>query len=126
MKGERVRRRILFLQLPRLDNDPGNSGENLPLAGLYLLHSLSRSRQSSGWESRFLSRQEELLDDRHLLEAMIVQIKAFPSHWTDRFASVAGWERVTSRRVFLLLHEVHRCSNDWLVAAETLLENHFF
>lgn len=66
---------------------------------------------------------EEPLD---LLEEMIAEIQRHPTHWIDRFACVAGWERVTSRRVFVLMKRGHRYDRGWLEAAETLLEDHFY
>jgi radical SAM superfamily enzyme YgiQ (UPF0313 family) len=60
--------RILFLQLPCLDNDASGVRENPPMAGFYLLHSLRRAGNGSVREVRFLSSEEEALDDRGLTE----------------------------------------------------------
>ncbi len=61
-----------------------------------------------------------------LLELMIAQLHAFPSHWTDRFASVAGWNRIASRRIFVLLRRGFHCPRPWIEAVESLLEEHFY
>lgn len=62
--------RILFLQLPRLDNEKGGPRENLPVAGFYLLHTLEKER-GSAYEARFLTPEEEESDDKSLLEGVI-------------------------------------------------------
>lgn len=64
-------RRILFLQLPCLDNESGRKMENLSTAALYLLHSLKRVWGTRGLVARFLEREEELLDDSHLLRILL-------------------------------------------------------
>jgi len=60
-------KRILFLQLPRLENSTGNEEENLPLAGFYLSHSLKCSDKGWGYRFRFMKPDEESLDNRHLI-----------------------------------------------------------
>lgn len=61
-----------------------------------------------------------------LLEEMIGEIRSFPSHWIDRFASVSGWNRIASRRIFILLRRGRPCPPDWILGAQTLLEDHFY
>ncbi|PKN63440.1 MAG: hypothetical protein CVU57_19370 [Deltaproteobacteria bacterium HGW-Deltaproteobacteria-15] len=61
-----------------------------------------------------------------LLESMIAQLHAFPSHWIDRSASVAGWNRIASRRILVLLRQDFRYSTSWIKAVESLLEDHFY
>lgn len=61
-----------------------------------------------------------------LLEHMIDEIRSFPLHWIDRFASVAAWNRIASRRIFVLLRGDCRYPKRWVRAAESLLEDHFF
>jgi hypothetical protein len=75
------------------------------------------------WQFVLQPEREEPLD---LLDAVIAEIGAWPRLWTDRFASVAGWDRVGSRRIFVLLKPDGRYSKSWAAAAETLLEDHFY
>ena len=67
------------------------------------------------WQFVLQPDQEEPLD---LLDDMIAELKKWPNHWTDRFASVAGWSRIASRRVFVLLKPSGRYSRSWIAAAE--------
>ncbi|MBU3914344.1 radical SAM protein [bacterium] len=64
--------RILFLQLPRLETDMDREEENIPLAGFYLSHVLRQVDNDPGYSFKFLSPQDESLDDTHLL-ALITQ-----------------------------------------------------
>jgi radical SAM superfamily enzyme YgiQ (UPF0313 family) len=66
---------------------------------------------------------EEPLD---LIEAMITAVRNHGRLWLDRFASVAGWDRLASRRVFVLLRRSGQYSKSWIRAAETLLQDHFY
>jgi hypothetical protein len=59
--------KLLFLQLPRLENDAA-AGENLPMAAFYLFHAVERAGLAFNCEPRWLTPEEEKLDDRHLLE----------------------------------------------------------
>ena len=61
-----------------------------------------------------------------LLESMIAQLRLAPSHWIDRSASVAGWNRVASRRILVLLRQDFRYPMSWIEAVESLLEDHFY
>jgi len=47
-------KRILFLQLPLLDNDTSVPGENLPLAGIQLAHALQKSGEGRDYIPCFL------------------------------------------------------------------------
>jgi hypothetical protein len=60
--------RLLFLQLPCLDNEMPGARENLPMAAFYLLHALRRQENGPIGDVRFLSPVEEDLDDRGLCE----------------------------------------------------------
>lgn len=82
-----------------------------------------RSEPHMLWQFALKPEIEEPLD---LLEAMIREIRSHPSHWIDRFANVAGWERIASRRVFVVLKNRHRFERDWQEAAEGLLEDAFY
>jgi hypothetical protein len=75
------------------------------------------------WQFVLQPDHEEPLD---LLDDMIAELKKWPNHWTDRFASVAGWSRIASRRVFVLLKPSGPYSQSWATAAEALLEDHFY
>lgn len=75
------------------------------------------------WQFVLRPEQEEPLD---LLDDMISEIRKRPSLWIDRFASVAGWDRVASRRIFVLLKPSGSYSKSWTQAAEALLEEHFY
>ena len=75
------------------------------------------------WQFVLQPDEEEPLD---LLDDMIAELKKWPNHWTDRFASVAGWDRIASRRVFVLLKPSGPYSQSWAAAAEALLEDHFY
>ena len=201
-------KRVLFLQLPRLENEILGEGENLPTAGFYLHHALQGEGRASAHEAVFLSPHDQALDDAHLvkrvvdrlpdlfeeqvkvrledsgekevppgvssrraliiqgrglylhrerihamvrraieeephmlwqfvlnpeeeeplnlMEEMIDVIHAYPSQWLDRFSSVAAWERVASRRIFVLLKRGRTYSRAWIKAAEELLEDAFY
>jgi hypothetical protein len=75
------------------------------------------------WQFVLQPEHEEPLD---LLDDMIAEIRTWPRLWMDRFASVAGWDRIASRRVFVRLKPSGRYSPSWLAASEALLEDHFY
>jgi hypothetical protein len=75
------------------------------------------------WQFVLQPGQEEPLD---LLDEIIAEIRKGSSLWIDRFASVAGWNRIASRRVFVLLKPSGRYSRSWVRAAEALLEDRFY
>jgi hypothetical protein len=75
------------------------------------------------WQFVLQPEQEEPLD---LLDDLIAEIRKGPLLWMDRFASVAGWDRIASRRVFVLLNRHGAYSRSWLAATEALLEDHFY
>jgi len=75
------------------------------------------------WQFVLQPEHEEPLD---LLDNMIAEIKKYQKHWTDRFASVGGWDRIASRRIFVHLKPSGRYSKLWIAAAEALLEDHFY
>jgi len=81
------------------------------------------SERNMLWQFVPYSEHEEPLD---LLDDMIAEIRKWPPIWTDRFASVAGWNRVASRRIFVLLNPSRPYSSSWAKAAEALLEDHFY
>jgi radical SAM superfamily enzyme YgiQ (UPF0313 family) len=75
------------------------------------------------WQFVLQPEHEEPLD---LLDEMIAEIRKGPPNWTDRFASVAAWDRITSRRLFFLLKPSGQYSKSWVKAVEALLEDHFY
>jgi hypothetical protein len=62
--------KVLFLQLPCLDNDVAGARENLPLAGIYLNYALGRSAESSWFQGVFLPAIDEL-DNRGLVHGIM-------------------------------------------------------
>jgi radical SAM superfamily enzyme YgiQ (UPF0313 family) len=90
---------------------------------LPMIHTAILSEPNMLWQFVLQPVQEEPLD---LVDDMIAEIKKLPNHWIDRFASVAGWGCIASRRVFVLLKPYSRCSPSWIAAAERLLEDHFY
>jgi hypothetical protein len=75
------------------------------------------------WQFVLNPEAEEPLD---LLDEMIAEIRRHSFHWIDRFAYVAGWNRIASRRILVLLKRSCVYSPSWIKAAETLLEDHFY
>lgn len=75
------------------------------------------------WQFVLHPEHEEPLD---LLDDMIRETREWPPLWMDRFASVAGWDRIASRRIFVLLKRSGPYSKSWAKAAEALLEDHFY
>jgi radical SAM superfamily enzyme YgiQ (UPF0313 family) len=75
------------------------------------------------WQFVLNPEEEEPLD---LLAEMIAEIRKHSSHWIDRFAYVAGWNRIASRRILVLLKRSRPYSPSWIKATESLLEDHFY
>ena len=67
---KKILKRILFLQLPRLENATHVEEENLSIAGFYLAHSLKCTETAYNYSFRFLKPEEEILDDAHLVETI--------------------------------------------------------
>ena len=65
---------MLFIQLPRLDNDVTGPAENAPLAAAYLRHAVKRSSERRFWSMTGLQAKVDRLDDRHLV-GMIVRAR---------------------------------------------------
>jgi hypothetical protein len=74
----------------------------------------------------FLDAAEVSKRFRILMDRGAAEPRKLPTHWTDRFASVAGWDRIASRRIFVLLKPSGPYSPSWVTAAEALLEDHFY
>lgn len=62
--------RLLFLQLPRLDNAVRAAHENVRLAAAYLRFTLERSPEGRHWRTGLLPVSAETLDDAHLAQAV--------------------------------------------------------
>lgn len=90
---------------------------------LALVRRAMRSEPHMMWQFVLNPEGEEPLN---LMEEMIDAIRAFPPLWIDRFSSVAAWERVASRRIFVLLKRGRSYSRSWIEAAEALLEDAFY
>ncbi len=88
-----------------------------------MVRSAISSEPNMLWQFVLQPDHEEPLD---LLDDMIAELKKWPTHWMDGFASVAGWGRIASRRVFVLLKPSGTYSQSWATAAEALLEDHFY
>jgi uncharacterized Fe-S cluster-containing radical SAM superfamily protein len=102
------------------------SGENLYARRrgiLAIIHRAIVSEPHMLWQFVLKPAEEEPLD---LLKDMIGAIQSHPSHWIDRFASVASWKRIASRRIFVLLNPTRSYSPSWVESAETLLEDHCY
>ena len=66
-----MKKRILFLQLPLLDNDTSAQRENFPFAGLWLSHALSQHSESAFWDVFPAPPAWDELDNRHLLQKIL-------------------------------------------------------
>ncbi|HBA84799.1 MAG TPA: hypothetical protein DCZ95_11960 [Verrucomicrobia bacterium] len=64
-------RKILFLQLPQLDNDVSPEHENTPLAACYLQYALQQSSERAFYRALRLRPADEELDDAHLLRRIV-------------------------------------------------------
>ncbi|MBW1721487.1 MAG: radical SAM protein [Deltaproteobacteria bacterium] len=101
-------------------------GTNLYSMREWIRKVISRAIQSEPhmlWQFILRPETEEPLD---LIEEMIAEIRKYPVLWLDRFACVKGWDRIASRRIFILLKRGGRYSPAWKDAAETLLEDNFY
>ena len=68
-----LRQRVLFLQLPQLDNDMRQAGENIPLAAAYLQYAAEQAGEGRHYEFARLP-DASLCDDNHsLLQAILDQ-----------------------------------------------------
>lgn len=65
------RRRLLFLQLPQLDNDVRGAHENIHLAAVCLRHSLERSGEARSYEIEDLAGPAEDVDDFHIEQEIV-------------------------------------------------------
>lgn len=63
-----MKKKLIFMELPRLDNDVAGPQENLRLAGVYLRNRLERSAESRHFTACFLPDAAYRLDDAALCE----------------------------------------------------------
>ncbi|MBM4142098.1 MAG: radical SAM protein [Lentisphaerae bacterium] len=68
-----ARRRILFLQLPLLDNDPAGAAENSRLAAAYLRHAMERGGEDRHYEAVIAGAETDRFDDRRLLAWIVAR-----------------------------------------------------
>ena len=66
-----MKKRILFLQLPLLDNDTTGKRENFPFAALWLSHALSQHPEGEFWEAVPAPAKWDELDNAHLLKKIL-------------------------------------------------------
>jgi radical SAM superfamily enzyme YgiQ (UPF0313 family) len=67
----RSRSRVLFVQLPQLDNAVEGPHENLNLAAVYLRHALEKSAEARRYEPEFLTSQADAWDDAHVIDEIV-------------------------------------------------------
>jgi len=66
-----MEKKILFLQLPLLDNDTSAQRENFPFAALWLSHALSQHPEGEFWEVVTAPAEWDELDNAHLIQAIL-------------------------------------------------------
>jgi pyruvate-formate lyase-activating enzyme len=66
-----MKKKILFIQLPLLDNDTSAPRENFPFAALWLSHALAQHSEGEFWEVVPAPAKWDELDNAHLLEKIL-------------------------------------------------------
>ena len=66
-----MKKKILFLQLPLLDNDTSAPRENFPFAGLWLSHALSQHSEGEFWDVVTAPAKWDELDNAHLVQEIL-------------------------------------------------------
>jgi len=66
-----MKKKILFLQLPLLDNDTSTPNENFPFAALWLSHALSQHPEGEFWEVVTAPAKWDELDNAQLLKKIL-------------------------------------------------------
>jgi radical SAM superfamily enzyme YgiQ (UPF0313 family) len=66
-----MKKKILFLQLPLLDNDTSAQRENFPFAGLWLSHALTQHPEGEFWDVVPAPAEWDELDNAHLLQEIL-------------------------------------------------------
>lgn len=62
-----MKKKLLFLQLPLLDNDATGPRENFPFAAYWLSHALAQHPEGAFWDVEAAPTEWDELDNRHLL-----------------------------------------------------------
>jgi radical SAM superfamily enzyme YgiQ (UPF0313 family) len=70
-RGKNMKKKILFIQLPMLDNDTSGQRENFPFAALWLSHALSQHPEGEFWEVVPPPAEWDELDNAHLIEEIL-------------------------------------------------------
>jgi pyruvate-formate lyase-activating enzyme len=104
---QHMKKQILFLQLPLLDNDTSAARENFPFAALWLSHALSQHSEGEFWNVVPAPAEWDELDNAHLLEKILasgVEAVAFTlCLWNvERSLRVAGLLRKSCPELFLM------------------------
>ncbi len=66
-----MKKKILFVQLPLLDNDTSAQRENFPFAALWLSHALSQHPEGDFWEVVTAPAEWDELDNARLIQAIL-------------------------------------------------------
>lgn len=66
-----MKKQILFLQLPLLDNDTAGKRENFPFAGLWLSHALAQNPEGEFWKVVTAPAKWDELDNARLLKKIL-------------------------------------------------------
>jgi hypothetical protein len=114
-----MKKQILFLQLPLLDNDTSAPRENFPFAALWLSHALSQHPESEFWGVVPAPAEWDELDNAHLIQKILasgVEAVAF---------TLCLWNVERSLRIAGMLHK--SCPELFLVAGgPEISEDHPF
>ncbi len=102
-----MKKKILFLQLPLLDNDTAGKRENFPFAALWLSHALAQHPEGEFWEVVSAPAKWDELDNAHLLKKILesgVEAVAFTlCLWNvERSLRIARQLRNSRPEIFLL------------------------
>ncbi len=102
-----MKKKILFIQLPLLDNDTSTQRENFPFAGLWLSHALSQHSEGEFWEVVPAPAKWDELDNANLIQKILVsgvEAVAFTlCLWNvERGLRIAGMLRKSCPELFLM------------------------
>ncbi|MFA7256062.1 MAG: B12-binding domain-containing radical SAM protein [Kiritimatiellales bacterium] len=102
-----MKKQILFLQLPLLDNDTAGQRENFPFAALWLSHALSQHPEGEFWEVVPAPAEWDELDNFHLIQAIPESDAAAVAFtlclWNvERAVRLAGLIRNTNPEIYLM------------------------
>ena len=102
-----MKKQILFLQLPLLDNDTSAPRENFPFAALWLSHALSQHSEGDFWSVVPAPAEWDELDNAHLIQKILAsgaEAVAFTlCLWNvERSLRIAGMLRKSCPELFLM------------------------